>query len=199
MSRSAVILIIILLIIAFVLLPYGVKSEQLTGLVTNSLYTDHKAHQVGDLLTVLIYESAQGSNVSESNNKRDNKFEATGTEGAGVLKFIPLKAVIYHESGGNPQAVSPRGAKGLMQLADSTAQEIRVKDIFDPRENILAGTKYLKSLIQRFGGDLKLALAAYNAGPSIVDKIRAVPPFKETISFVNKVLEFVQRQTQLKS
>jgi flagellar L-ring protein precursor FlgH len=90
MSRSAVILIIILLIIIFILLPYGVKSEELTGLVTNSLYTDHKAHQVGDLLTVLIYESAQGSNVSESNNKKDNKFEATGTKGTGVLDFIPL-------------------------------------------------------------------------------------------------------------
>jgi flagellar L-ring protein precursor FlgH len=90
MSRSLIILIVIFLVIVFVLLPYGVKSEQLTGLVSNSLYTDHKAHQVGDLLTVLIYENAQGSNVSESNNKKDNKFEASGTEGLGALKFIPL-------------------------------------------------------------------------------------------------------------
>lgn len=89
MSRSQVIFAIILLII-IILLPYGLRSEELVGLVSNSLFVDHSAHQVGDVLTVLIYESAQGSNTSESNNKKDNKFEATGIEGAGALKFIPL-------------------------------------------------------------------------------------------------------------
>ncbi|MCJ7508693.1 MAG: transglycosylase SLT domain-containing protein, partial [candidate division Zixibacteria bacterium] len=130
-----------------------------------------------------------------------NRFEDHICLAANEYEVSPqlIKAVIYHESGGNPKAVSPKGAKGLMQLTDSTAQEMGVKNIFDPRENILAGTKYLKSLIQRFGGDLKLALAAYNAGPSIVEKIGTVPPFKETISFVNKVLGLVQGQTQLKS
>lgn len=103
-----------------------------------------------------------------------------------------IKAVIYQESGGNPKAISSKGAKGLMQLADSTAQQMGVKNVFDPMENILAGTKYLKSLLERFNGDLKLALAAYNAGPSIVEKIGDVPPFKETINYVNKVLKFFQ-------
>ena len=104
-----------------------------------------------------------------------------------------IKAVIYHESGGDPQAVSPKGAKGLMQLVDSTACDMGARNIFDPLENILAGTKYLKSLIDRFDGNLKLALAAYNAGPSIVEKIGKIPPFKETMNFVNKVLGLAQR------
>ncbi len=108
-----------------------------------------------------------------------------------------IKAVIYHESGGNPKAVSPRGAKGLMQLVDTTAQEMGAKNVFDPKENILAGTKYLKSLLERFRGDVRLALAAYNAGPSVVEKLKQVPPFKETVNYVNKVLGLVYRQNRL--
>jgi Rod binding domain-containing protein len=109
-----------------------------------------------------------------------------------------IRSVIYHESGGNPKAVSHRGAKGLMQLVDSTAQEMGVRDVFNPKENILAGTKYLKSLIQRFNGDLKLALAAYNAGPTIVEKLGGVPPFRETVNYVNKVLGFFQKEVDSK-
>ena len=105
-----------------------------------------------------------------------------------------IKAVIYQESGGDPKAVSPRGAKGLMQLVDSTAQQMGAKNVFDPMENILAGTKYLKSLLERFNGDLKLALAAYNAGPSVVEKMGKIPPFKETINYVNRVLKFFQNE-----
>jgi Rod binding domain-containing protein len=123
-----------------------------------------------------------------------NRFEDHIHLAANKYEVSPqlIKAVIYHESGGDPKAVSPQGAKGLMQLVDSTAQEMGAKNIFDPKENILAGTKYLKSLIERFKGDLKLALAAYNAGPSIVEKVGEIPPFKETINFVNKVLRLAQ-------
>ncbi len=97
-------------------------------------------------------------------------------------------SVIQAESSGNPQAVSAAGAKGLMQLSDSTATDYGVKQVFDPGENITAGSKYLRNLIDRFGS-VKLGLAAYNAGPGNVEKYGGVPPFKETTDYVNKVLD----------
>jgi len=99
-----------------------------------------------------------------------------------------IASVIMVESNGDPTAESPAGAKGLMQLADSTAADYDVKRVFDAEENISAGSRYLRDLIDRFG-DLRLALAAYNAGPGNVIKYRGVPPFEETRSFVDKVLD----------
>ncbi len=102
-----------------------------------------------------------------------------------------LVSVIKAESNGDANAVSSAGAKGLMQLIDSTAADQGVKRVFDPRENISGGARYLRELLDRFG-DTKLALAAYNAGPSNVIKYRGVPPFEETRSYVNKVLDTLQ-------
>ena len=100
-----------------------------------------------------------------------------------------ITAVIVQESGGNPYAVSRAGAKGLMQLMDSTARKLGVKRVFDPHENILAGTKYLDHLLKKFDGNEKLALASYNAGPAAVKKYNGVPPYKETQNYVKSVLE----------
>jgi Rod binding domain-containing protein len=97
-------------------------------------------------------------------------------------------SVIQAESAGNPNAVSSAGAKGLMQLSDSTASDYGVGKVFNPSENIKAGSKYLRNLIDRFGS-VKLGLAAYNAGPGNVEKYNGMPPFKETRDYVNKVLD----------
>jgi len=101
-----------------------------------------------------------------------------------------ISSVIRAESNGNPGAVSRAGAKGLMQLIDATAQELKVRDPFDPRENIRAGSRYLKQMIDRFG-DLKQALAAYNAGPGNVEKHGGVPPFDETQAYVRRVTGYM--------
>ena len=97
-------------------------------------------------------------------------------------------AVIKEESGGDPKAVSPAGAKGLMQLMDSTAEELGTPKVFNPDDNIDSGTRYLKQMLDRFG-DTKLALAAYNAGPENVVKYQGMPPFAETQNYVENVME----------
>jgi Rod binding domain-containing protein len=101
-----------------------------------------------------------------------------------------VKAIIAAESSGISDAVSPAKAKGLMQLIDSTAKSMGVKNIFNPSDNIKGGTKYIKSLMDRYNGDIQLALAAYNAGPGAVDKYNGIPPYKETQNYVNKVLNY---------
>lgn len=99
-----------------------------------------------------------------------------------------IAAVVAQESAGKPYAVSRAGAKGLMQLMDSTARHLGVQRVFNPRENVLGGTRYLKSLLNDFGGDETLALASYNAGPGAVKKYGGVPPYLETTNYVKSVL-----------
>ena len=99
-----------------------------------------------------------------------------------------ITAVITQESAGNPHAVSRAGAKGLMQLIDTTAHAMGVNQVFNPRENIMGGSKYLSSLLKQFNGNETLALASYNAGPGAVEKYQGVPPYKETQNYIQRVL-----------
>lgn len=101
-----------------------------------------------------------------------------------------IKAVIRAESDFNRNAVSHRGAKGLMQLMPETARELNVRDPFNPDQNIDGGTRYLRYLLQTFEGDLTLALAAYNAGPSLVKRVQRVPRIPETVAYVKRVLAY---------
>ncbi|RME00276.1 MAG: lytic transglycosylase domain-containing protein [Calditrichaeota bacterium] len=110
---------------------------------------------------------------------------------------IPLiNAVVEQESGWNPFAVSPKGARGLMQLMEETRLDLGVKNVLDPEENILAGSRYLKDLWDQFG-NLSLALAAYNAGPGQVIKYKGIPPFKETQDYVKKILASLSEEDKL--
>jgi hypothetical protein len=99
-----------------------------------------------------------------------------------------IHAVIKQESKYDPKAVSSAGAQGLMQMMPATAKRFGLKDPFDPTENVEAGTKYLKWLLERFDGDVSLALAGYNAGEGSVDKYKGVPPYGETQNYVKKIV-----------
>jgi soluble lytic murein transglycosylase-like protein len=103
-----------------------------------------------------------------------------------------IKAIIMAESGYNTRAVSKKGAKGLMQLMPGTAQALGVEDIFNPHQNITGGVQYFKQMVNRFNGDVKLALAAYNAGSRNVRNYNGVPPFKATHSYIKKVFKYYQ-------
>ncbi len=104
-----------------------------------------------------------------------------------------IKAIIWAESSFNPNAVSQKGALGLMQLMPSTARSLGVKDCMNPKKNIGAGVRYFKELMHEFDGDEKLALAAYNAGSGKVREYNGVPPFKATRYYLKKVLSYYER------
>jgi soluble lytic murein transglycosylase-like protein len=115
----------------------------------------------------------------------------TASDTTGVNASL-LKAVIATESGGRPQAKSSRNAKGLMQLIDSTATAMGVRNVWDPLQNVQGGARYLGQMMDRFGGNLEHALASYNAGPGAVEKHKGVPPYRETQQYVGKVLEYLR-------
>jgi len=104
-----------------------------------------------------------------------------------------VAAVIWAESSGDPNARSSRGARGLMQLMPETAKELGVTRILDPRENVDGGTKYLRRMLDAHAGDVRVALAAYNAGPEAVRRYRGIPPYKETEEYVSRVMRVYDR------
>jgi soluble lytic murein transglycosylase-like protein len=100
-----------------------------------------------------------------------------------------LRAVIRKESRFLPCAVSSKGAQGLMQLMPATASDLGVRDPFDPKQNVSAGAKFLRQLLSKYGGDLVLALGAYNAGPGRVDSLGRLPLLPETVNYVQEILD----------
>jgi soluble lytic murein transglycosylase-like protein len=108
------------------------------------------------------------------------------------VDFALIKAIIRAESGFNPFAISRKGARGLMQLMPETAVRWNVSNVFNPRENIEGGVRYFKYLLSLFNNDLRLSLAAYNAGENLVSELRSIPPYRETVDYVRKVLNYYQ-------
>lgn len=107
------------------------------------------------------------------------------------LSISLIRAIILTESAFDPQAVSRAGAQGLMQLMPALSQDLGVENPFDPRENIMAGTRYLSTLLKEHDGNLELALASYNAGPGAVARYQGMPPFKETQDYVERITKLV--------
>jgi hypothetical protein len=136
------------------------------GREASSTAESQTRHYSAEDLLLLVRESAQKFRVDEK----------------------LLTSMIRAESDFNPMAVSPKGARGLMQLMPETASALKVKDVFDPRQNLEAGAQYMRNLLQQFNDNLVLALAAYNAGPSAVLAYSGIPPFPETQQYVRKVL-----------
>jgi soluble lytic murein transglycosylase-like protein len=136
-------------------------------------------------------EKTAPARVTKYSDERLAQYDALITEAAIRYKIPPalVRAVMHTESAFDPQAVSHMGASGLMQLMPQTAQEMFVKDIFDAKENIEGGVRYLRVLANEFDGDMVKMVAAYNAGPDNVRKYGgAVPPFAETQAYVRKVI-----------
>lgn len=128
-----------------------------------------------------------GMNCSSLSPPERSSLLAAGARHAALPQHL-LRAVMEKESAFKPCAVSPVGAIGLMQLMPATADGLGVTDPFDPLQNVLAGSRFLRSLLDRYGGDLSLALGAYNAGPGRVDRLGRVPEIPETQRYVSDIL-----------
>lgn len=139
-------------------------------------------------------EDVDGRNSSFSYIRDSNQYDALISEFSKKYQvdFALIKAIIRAESGFNPNAVSRKGARGLMQLMPETASRVNVSNSFNPRENIEGGVRYFKYLLSLFNDDLRLSLAAYNAGENIVSEVRSIPPYRETVDYVKKVLSYYQ-------
>lgn len=133
-------------------------------------------------------------NKASSTLSREQLYAALIEEAAGRHQVSPdlVKAMVRVESNFNPEAVSSKGCKGLMQLLPDTAKRFGVKDIFDPTQNLEGGVKYMRFLLDHFKNDLSLALAGYNAGENAVTRYKGIPPYRETQDYVKKVTSLYQ-------
>ena len=137
----------------------------------------------------LYIKERPGRSLEDGNSRSFDTIIREASKIHGISEPL-LKAIIKTESNFNPRAVSKKGAKGLMQIMPKNFKALNIRNPFNPRENIMGGAKYFKTLHTRYNGKLPLVLAAYNAGPNMVDKYKDIPPFPETQNYVKKVMKY---------
>jgi soluble lytic murein transglycosylase-like protein len=165
---------------------YGYTDEDGVYHFTNMIPVGKKYH-------VVIAETTKAVSLKSADNSFYDKLILYHSQAHGVDPSL-IKAVMKAESNFNPNAVSHKGAQGLMQLMPDTMRLVRVENAFDPDDNIRGGTKYLKLLGETFRGDLELVLAAYNAGPQrVIDHKMNVPPIEETRTFIKRVKQYYNK------
>ena len=175
---------------------YHDGKEWVMGLLSNVVAMTGATRELGPNKSKVFFDNQQelrdlltGPKVSPytgEGHKYEKELQLASQETG--IPIDALASIMAQESNGNHTATSHKGAQGLMQLMPATAKELGVTDPFDPQQNILAGAKYLKQNLDRYNGDLSLALAAYNAGPGNVDKYNGIPPFGETQDYVAKIM-----------
>jgi soluble lytic murein transglycosylase-like protein len=157
--------------------------------LANIIYKELAGENAESPQKIMAAERAYGASYSRASTKQIGKWVDEASAAYGVDKSL-INAVIRQESGGNSLARSNKGAKGLMQLMDSTAKDMGVANSYNGKQNVMGGVKYLKAMLSRFGGDESKALAAYNAGPGTVEQYGGIPPFEETQNYVKSVLRY---------
>lgn len=187
-----------LILLMFVIQPYAIHTawadiysytDENGGLHFSNIPDDPRYHSV---LKTPQNEAAPTPLASRIHPARQQRYASLVTSAAKTYQLEPalLHAVILAESGYNPLAKSPKGAVGLMQLMPDTAKRYGITDAYDPAQNIQAGAQYLRDLMRLFNNDLKLTLAAYNAGENAVMRYgNQIPPYAETMLYVPKVLK----------
>jgi len=165
-------------------LPVSSMDTQTRGVSTD--FTEYKIDETEKSDIPGVMPSSSSINRL---NKYDDIIEKAAKE-FGVDKNL-IKSIILTESAANEKAISKVKAKGLMQLMDDTAKDMGVKNVWNPKDNIYGGTKYISQMLQKYDGDLKLSLAAYNAGPGNVNKYGGVPPFEETQNYISRVVGYL--------
>lgn len=183
---------LVLTISAVLSSPYHVWADIYKYIDKNGVIHLTNVPTDGNLNYVLVYQEKRV--LFQMKSQDIAKFEGIINKTAEKYNMDPalIKAVIKAESNFNHRAVSPKGARGLMQLMPKTAYALQVEDSFHPENNIEGGTRYLRYLMRLFRGDLSLALAAYNAGENAVIRYNGIPPYPETQTYVNRVLSYLR-------
>jgi soluble lytic murein transglycosylase-like protein len=157
--------------------------------LANMIYKELAGENAENPQKIMAAERAYGQSYTRASAAQVEKWVNEASEAYDVDKNL-INAVIRQESGGNSLARSSKGAKGLMQLMDSTAHDMGVANSYNGKQNSMGGVKYLKAMLGRFGGDESKALAAYNAGPGTVEQYGGIPPLEETQNYVKSVLRY---------